>query len=218
MKGQGKRVQEGTFHVYSRGSFTNTIFYDDHDYIKFLESINVAAKTYNSSIKEFAIMNNHFHLQITTRNLTKLMQLGQRNFTRWYKTKYQISDRIFQSPFQSSPLYSTKNIYENSLYILKNPVACGAVNKPEDYKWSSYNFHFRDNCILKRYIDMDTSFVDSFCKSRRGLESELYHFKMPTTNLIYNNESCCQKVSTNDLTKIIKDWGGGRTLYELERV
>jgi len=69
-----KRVQEGNIHVFCRGNNRSTVFYNDIERYDFIRRLNRIANFYDSKIQEFALMDNHFHLQIRTEQLSIFMK------------------------------------------------------------------------------------------------------------------------------------------------
>ena len=66
------RVQAGNLHVCVRGNNRNNVFYVDAERIAFLRHCQRAAIKTNTVIEQFAIMDNHAHLQLGLRMLLNL--------------------------------------------------------------------------------------------------------------------------------------------------
>ncbi|MCI1720108.1 MAG: transposase [Bacteroidales bacterium] len=160
-----KRVQAGVLHVAFRGNSRDTVFYDDEDYIVLLKYLQKALEKNASSLLEFCIMTNHCHLLVRTENITKLMSTFLRTYSLWHNKKHHRSNKLFSTPFLSSPQYTERDILEMSSYILNNPVVAGICEDFRSYRWSSANLHFNNKDIIRtkllEYVKMDTSLIDN---------------------------------------------------------
>jgi len=171
------RKQEGNFHVYFRGNSKHTIFYNDEDFIVFLKKCDFFAKKYDTTIFAFAVMNNHVHIHLYTKDLTTFMRAMLGGFARTYNKRKGLSDKIFKTPFGSSHTYSKALIIENLLYIFSNPINAGICSNPWEYKWSSYHFHNEGKKNpLRAIIDVDTSLVNSAFPNKNSLDKAIFDF------------------------------------------
>lgn len=171
------RRQEGNFHVYFRGNSKHTIFYNDEDFILFLKKCDFFAKKYETTIFAFALMNNHVHIHLYTKDLTTFMRAMLGGFARTYNKRKELSDKIFKTPFGSSFTHSKALIIENLLYIFCNPINAGICSNPWEYKWSSYHFHNANKKNpLRTFIDVDTSLVDSAFPNKNLLDKAIFEF------------------------------------------
>lgn len=156
------REQSGIFHVYFRGNGRQNVFYNDRDYIKFLEICNEVSQLYQTKICAIVIMDNHVHMNISTNQLTEFMRALLIRFVRWYNLDKGWAEQIFKRPFGSAKLISRGVIKDNLGYILSNPVTDKICKQPWEYKWSSYLCYFEDNlCYISKYITIDKSLVES---------------------------------------------------------
>ena len=75
-------VENGWYHVTSRGLNRQAIFADNGDRKHFLELLEEFSSRYRSAIHAYVLMDNHFHLIVQTpeANLSAAMQ--------WLKTSY----------------------------------------------------------------------------------------------------------------------------------
>jgi len=171
------RRQEGNFHVYFRGNSKHTIFYNDDDFIIFLKKCDFFAKKYDTTIFAFAVMNNHVHIHLYTKDLTTFMRAMLGGFARTYNKRKGLSDKIFKTPFGSSHTYSKALTIENLLYIFSNPINAGICSNPWEYKWSSYHFHNEGKKNpLRAFIDIDTSLVNSAFPNKNSLDKAIFDF------------------------------------------
>lgn len=165
-----KRVQKGFFHVWFRGGNRYNVFYEEGDYIGFLERCKTSATKNKTAITAFVLMNNHVHLQVYTHTLNQFMKSLLISFTQWYNNRKDMDGQVFKSPFSSSPIYSRSALERNLLYIFTNPVRAGMCLTVEDYKWSSFHFAKKGYYNpLKYLVDVEPAAMEYLYKSKSSL-------------------------------------------------
>lgn len=171
---RGRRIQEGSFHVYFRGNHQNNVFYTNLDKIMFLKLCNTFAKRYQTVIQEFVLMDNHVHLHLSTNCLSEFMRRFLQVYSRWYNTEHKTEGHLFVSPFNSSAKFGEENQVDSMLYILQNPLNAKICTEPGMYEWSSYRFHFGMKSRLSEYISVDTSLIDNYFRTKRDLDNAIF--------------------------------------------
>lgn len=128
------------YHVLSRGNEGRDIAGDDADRKRLLETIGQTAERFDIDILAYALMPNHYHLLLRTRqaNLSKAMQWFGTAYTRRYNNRYQRSGHLFQGRFKSILVENDVYLLRLSFYIHRNPVRAGLAERLADYPWSSY--------------------------------------------------------------------------------
>lgn len=212
-----KRVQKGSIHVYFRGNNRNNVFYDDADRISFLIRCGYYSKKYCSVVQEFALMDNHVHLQLQTSQLTRLMTSMLCSFGHYYNRKHNTSGTLFQSPFNSVCKHYDEWKIDSMLYILQNPLAAEICNHPADYKWSSYNFHFNGKTPLKKYIQVDTSLVDKNFKTIKELDTAIFERKIKNVEIDEYKHKQFDRLSNSDLCSLISKLTNGKSIFTLTK-
>ncbi len=141
------------YHVTARGNERKDIFFSKIDYDRFLHYLKEAKKKYNIQLHCFALMSNHYHLIIETPegNLSRVMHYINGSYTTYINVKKQRSGHLFQGRYKSILVDRDTYLLELSRYIHLNPVRAGMVEKPENYKHSSYPAY-----IKKRNRDLLT--------------------------------------------------------------
>ncbi len=161
-----KREQVGFFHVWIRGSNRNNVFYDNTDFIGFLERCHKSAMKYKTIVTAFVIMDNHVHLQIYTYSLNAFMKSLLMSFNQWYNKRKGLTGQLFNSPFSSKLIDNEDYLLYNYLYILTNPVRAGICDNISKYRWSSYHFTKEENYnFLKKFINISDLVFNYFFKS-----------------------------------------------------
>jgi REP element-mobilizing transposase RayT len=170
------RIQEGNIHSYFRGNNRKIVFYSDEDKIELLKRCNKFAKQYQTTILEFVLMDNHVHLQVDTKNISGFMKSLQMSYTQWYNRRYNLSDKLFKTPFNSACKFSEDWIIDSMLYILKNPIKANICQNPGDHQWNSFGFHFNGDSPLREFIDVDTTLMDKHFKTKDNLEKAIMEY------------------------------------------
>lgn len=128
------------YHVTSRGNEQRSIFRANHDREAFLGFLAVATRRFGWSVTAWVLMNNHFHLVIQTPepNLSKGMHWLNGTYAGWFNRRHGRAGHLFQGRFKAL-LVERESYFSNVLrYVVRNPVRAGIVERPEDYRWSSY--------------------------------------------------------------------------------
>ncbi len=209
------RIQKGNMHVYFRGNHRCNVFYDDLDRYMFLKKCGEASEKFNTKILEFAIMDNHVHLQIITECVTKFMRYLLYTYSRWYNQKYGIKGQLFCSPFNSAVKRSNEWIINSMLYILQNPLVTGVYRHPKDFYWSSFLFHFNCRTPLRKHISVDTSIMDNFFGTKFLLEKAILQTKTLPPNIKEDKE--LDKISNSELLKIVQNHSNKHSIYGMDQ-
>lgn len=210
------REQSGIFHVYFRGNGRQNVFYNDRDYIKFLEICNEVSQLYQTKICAIVIMDNHVHMNISTNQLTEFMRALLIRFVRWYNLDKGWAEQIFKRPFGSAKLISRGVIKENLGYILSNPVTDKICQHPWEYKWSSYLCYFEKKpCFLSKYLEIDKTMVESIFNNKISLNQYVSEYvpdkEIPKDS---NWHRTPDYIVINHLNNLLN----GRNLYTLTRL
>ena len=128
------------YHVTSRGNERKDIFKSQRDREKFLEYLPSATERYGVVIHVYGLIRNHYHLLLETHegNLSQIMRHINGAYTTYFNIIRKWSGHLFQGIFRAILVEADEYVTELSCYILLNSVQAGIVEKPEQYKWSSY--------------------------------------------------------------------------------
>jgi putative transposase len=127
-------------HVTSRGNEQRKIFHSNRDREKFLEYLGQAVKRFGWLVSAWVLMTNHFHLVVETPepNLSRGMQWLNGTYAAWFNKRHRRSGHLFQGRFHSVLVEKQSYFAEVIRYVVLNPVRANMVQRPEDYRWSSY--------------------------------------------------------------------------------
>lgn len=145
---------DALYHVTSRGNERRPIFRSDQDRRAFLDFVGQAARRFGWSVTAWVLMTNHFHLVIQTPepNLSRGMHWLNTVYAGWFNARHQRSGHLFQGRFKSFLIEGETYFAEVLRYVVLNPVRAKMVQRPEDYRWSSY--HATAGLIASDWLDV----------------------------------------------------------------
>lgn len=127
-------------HVTSRGNEQRPIFHDDRDRETFLAFLGETVLRFGWSVTAYVLMTNHFHLVVQTpeANLSCGMHWLNTKYVVWFNRRYKRSGHLFGGRFKAFLIDKEGYFNEVLRYVVLNPVRAKMVERPEDYRWSSY--------------------------------------------------------------------------------
>jgi putative transposase len=128
----------------NRGHNRERIFDEPVDYQVFLHFIERAAADHGLDVHGFALMPNHFHLQITPHHAkatSKALQAMSSRYTTYYNRKHKRIGSIWNGRHKTVLLESSWQWLICLRYIDRNPIEAGLVEDPGAYPWTSYRAH-----------------------------------------------------------------------------
>ena len=133
------------YHVLQRGFRRERVFFDDNTKWEYMNYLHEFSIKFNVEIYAFCLMNNHIHLLICTQeaNLTRFMHSLNASFANSRKKFRSLDGAVFAGRYKSLLVDSDEWLLHVSAYIHLNPVRARMVEKPSEYKWSSYNDYFK---------------------------------------------------------------------------
>ena len=131
------------YHVTSRGNERKAIFKSNYDRGKFLSYLESAHDRYGAIIHVYCLMENHYHLLLETPlgNLSQILHHINGAYTTYFNTKRKRSGHLFQGRYKAILVEKDSYCQELSRYIHLNPVRARLVDKPSEYRWSSYPYY-----------------------------------------------------------------------------
>ncbi|GMR16673.1 MAG: transposase [Gammaproteobacteria bacterium] len=131
-------------HVVQRGNNRQVTFFDDSDYVRYLEDLLEASEKCECDIHAYVLMTNHVHLLMTPQredSIAKVMQSVGRKYVRYINGTYKRSGTLWEGRYKASVVQDNRYLLQCYRYIELNPVRAGMVESPIDYHWSSYAFN-----------------------------------------------------------------------------
>ena len=128
------------YHITSRGNDKKPIFKNDHDYENFLNTLYHVNKRYNWICHAYCLMANHYHLLIETPDGNLSLGMRQLNgvYTQLFNKGHSRTGHLFQGRYKGILIQKDSHLLEVCRYVVLNPVRARMVERPEQWKWSSY--------------------------------------------------------------------------------
>lgn len=129
-------------HIVQRGHNRKAVFVTDSDRLTYLDTLREFREKLQIRVYGYCLMTNHVHLVINpgnkAANLSVLMkQLAGRHTRRINRLKHR-TGTCWEGRFKCSPIESDRYLLACIRYVDLNPVRAKIVEKPEDFRWSSY--------------------------------------------------------------------------------
>ncbi|RLD19409.1 MAG: hypothetical protein DRI33_03025, partial [Caldiserica bacterium] len=162
--GREKRVQieDGIYHVISRGNIGRDIFLDSKDKMFFLKNLAKNSNDFDTTIFSYVLMGNHYHVLLRTNknNLSDFMHRLNTTYSHRFNYMHGLTGHLFHDRYKSFLVEDDQYFVAAMRYIAINPVAAGVVDKAEKYEWGSYRYLFEDNHYSWLHIREALSLVD----------------------------------------------------------
>lgn len=128
------------YHITSRGNEKKPVFKDDEDREAFLRILTHVNKRYHWLCHAFCLMDNHYHLLVETPDGNLSLGMRQLNgvYTQAFNKRRNRTGHLFQGRYKAILIQKDSHLLEVCRYVVLNPIRAGMVEKPEDWKWSSY--------------------------------------------------------------------------------
>jgi len=106
-----------------------------------------ARERYKAVIHTYILMDNNYHilLQTPAGNLCQIMHHINGAYTNYVNVKRKRSGHLFQGRYKALLVDIDEYAQELFRYIHLNPAEAGMVEKPEQYRWSSYGDYINVN-------------------------------------------------------------------------
>ena len=152
-----ERSKSGIYHVMLRGANRQEIFHDEEDCKRFLETVERYKKESEMRVHGWCLMGNHVHLllQEGKEELAMTMKRIGVSFAWYYNWKYKTTGHVFQDRYKSENIENDEYLLAVIRYIHQNPVKAGMVNKPDDWRWSSCQGYYGNDCYPPCLLDSD---------------------------------------------------------------
>jgi REP element-mobilizing transposase RayT len=133
------------YHVTSRGNARQAIFIDDEDRGGFLDVLSMVVERFNWLCHAYCLMENHYHLLIETPegNLSIGMRELNGVYTQGFNQRYRRVGHLFQGRYKAILVEKEYHLLSLCRYVVLNPERAGLINRPEQWRWSSYRATIR---------------------------------------------------------------------------
>jgi REP element-mobilizing transposase RayT len=132
-------IEDGFYHVTSRGWERCKVVRDDRDRQRWLELLERVATRCGWRVFAWTLLDNHFHLYLRTPqpNLSAGMHDLNSGYASFFNRRHRRCGALFQGRFKAVLVENDSHATELTRYIHLNGVRARIVERPEDYGWSS---------------------------------------------------------------------------------
>jgi len=140
-------------HVIQRGNNRIPCFIHENDYLVYLDMLRECAYDVGCALHAYVLMTNHVHLLLSPDSegsaSTMMQRLGQR-YVQYFNRRHGRTGTLWEGRFRSSLVQDERYFMICHRYIELNPVRAQMVDRPADYRWSSYqtNAFGHDNPLI----------------------------------------------------------------------
>lgn len=164
MARQARKISStGYYHVIMRGNNKTKIFQDNKDKNYFMTCLQKVVEEELIEITAWCLMDNHVHLVVKAdaHDLTTAFKRINIKYAMHYNWTYGTVGHVFQDRFASEAVESDAYLLMVVRYVHNNPVKAKMVEKPWDYRWSSYKMYQGSNLSEPMALVM-THFKDNW--------------------------------------------------------
>ncbi len=197
-----EKSKTGIYHVILRGVNRQTIFEDEEDAEKFLQTLREYKKESEYEIYAYCLMGNHTHILIKEgkEDLGIAMRRIGASYVYWYNWKYERTGHLFQDRYKSEVVEDDKYLLTVLRYIHQNPLKAGLAQDIKEYRWSSYVEY------INRSRTVDSEFILSIFDNDREKSKILFE----KFHEVENNSQCLdidenKRIKDSEAVEIIKE-------------
>lgn len=205
------------YHIFSRGSNKQTIFFDEEDFQKFKKICLTAKQKFNLRFFAYCLMTNHYHLYLSTpdANLAVSMKYINEVYALYFLRKYREKDgHVFRGRYGRKLVQNDRYSKHLIRYIHLNPVVANLVNHEVQWKWSSYK-DFMEPMYREDWVEYDWSLDQFGNKKIEGFKDFHENYYDPSLKIDFENrnlsyigdenfpDEICQNLGILNLTKAI---------------
>jgi len=134
----------------------------------------------------YCLMPTHPHLilkQLKEKGISVFMNHIQNSYTRYFNTKHRRRGPLWEYQFQNRLIKTDEDLLHMTRYIHLNPVTARLVDKPEQWRWSSYKEYLLETkdkakiCKFADILDIKPSSYREFVNDRISYQRELAKIK-----------------------------------------
>jgi len=156
-------LKDNFYHIYNRGNRKAQIFFEDKDYLRFLEKAEKYRQKYPVEVICFCLLPNHFHFILKQNSdvlISRFMGTLLNSYARYASVKYNLPPgHVFQGRFGSKLIKNGESLLQANRYIHLNPIkerilnldftnhrgrsikTKSLLNQLRQYPWSSYQIY-----------------------------------------------------------------------------
>jgi REP element-mobilizing transposase RayT len=124
----------------SRGNSRQRIYRHDGDCHRFVQLLGEMQHRFALDVWAYVLVRNHYHIVLRTQeaNLSRAMQWLGVSYAGWFNWRHNRHGHLFQGRFKSFAVTEEAYLRRLILYVHRNPLRAGIVDRLAEYRWSSY--------------------------------------------------------------------------------
>jgi REP element-mobilizing transposase RayT len=124
----------------ARGNGKMPIFLDDQDHRRFVFFLGDVVEEFEIECWNYCVMPNHYHATIRPHrpNVSMAMRKLNSRYAQWWNHRHERVGHVFQGRFKDQIVQEDRYALALTRYVARNPMRAGLVERPEDWRWSSY--------------------------------------------------------------------------------
>ncbi len=140
----------GIYHIMFRGINRQTIFEDDQDKTRFLDTLNEFKDICGYELYGYCLMDNHVHLLIREidETISSIIKCICSSYVYWYNAKCERCGHLFQERFKSEVVETGGYFLTVLRYFHQNPIQAGLEKNIGEYKWTIYGEYIKNSKIV----------------------------------------------------------------------
>lgn len=204
------------YHIIQRGNNREACFFNLTDYQFYLDLLVRISARYEVYVHAYVLMTNHIHLLATpseTDGISRMTRVVGSRYAQYVNKRYRRTGTMWEGRHKSSLIDSENYLLKCYRYIEMNPVRANMVERPEEYRWSSYHSNaWGDVSEIvtphSEYLALGRS-VETRCRSYR----ELFKCQLDNTDihLIRKASHFCQPTGNEGFRARIENKLGRKT-------
>lgn len=197
-----KKSKSGIYHIVMRGINRQTIFEDDEDCEKFIQTLQKYKEVCEYELYSYCLMGNHLHILLKEGKepLEQVMRRICGSYVYWYNWKYERVGNLFQDRYRSEPVEDDAYFLAAMRYIYQNPVKAGLTAYVGEYPWTNYNDYIRKN----KMTDVNAGLFMFSTNIEKAKKNFIEYVEKPDDAVCLDIEEK-HRISDKDAGKIIRD-------------
>jgi putative transposase len=133
------QLEDGYFHVTSRGAGGALIFLVDLDRLDFLDLLDSTTGQFGWRAHAHCLLGTHYHLilEATRESLSAGMQRLNGVYALRFNRRHARKGHLFAERYSSYVLRDDRHLEAALEYVLQNPVKAGLCDEARDWKWAA---------------------------------------------------------------------------------
>ena len=184
-------VDDGCYHVLTRGNNRAAVFHEATDYQRYGQLLLELFACHHIQVYHYCFMTNHVHLLVRTATGVGLRQAMQQLNLRYallYKRTYGHVGHFWQDRFKSLLIAEDAYLLACGAYIELNPVRARLVQQPHAYPWSSARHYLAGHAdplltLSPAYLNLGRTSTDRQRQYQQFLTAQQVENPVPAESL-----------------------------------